>query len=72
MLGGNQWGEVYNEMIKHNVLVVGGQTTSVGVTGYSAAGGHSSLGPKYGLAVDNILEIDIVLANGTLLTANSC
>ena len=26
----------------------------------------------YGLAVDNILEVDVVIANGTLLKANKC
>ena len=26
----------------------------------------------YGLAVDNVLEFDVVIANGTLLTANTC
>ena len=35
-------------------------------------GGHSSLSPLHGLAVDNLLEADIVTADGTLVTANSC
>ena len=30
------------------------------------------MGPKYGLAVDNVLEVDIVTADGKLLTANAC
>jgi FAD/FMN-containing dehydrogenase len=30
------------------------------------------MGPKYGLAVDNVLEVDIVTADGKLLTANTC
>ena len=30
------------------------------------------MGVKYGLAVDNVLEVDIVTANGELVTANAC
>ena len=40
--------------------------------GFTQGGGHGSLGPMYGLAVDNVLEVDVVIANGTLLTANKC
>ena len=30
------------------------------------------MAPLYGLTADNILEIDVVTANGTLLTVNEC
>ena len=30
------------------------------------------MSPAYGLAVDNLLEVDVVLANGNLVTANKC
>ena len=73
VLGGNQWKEVYEEMTKQGVLVVGGSCLSVGAAGGCPLGGcHSSMAPLYGLTVDNILEIDIVTADGTLLTANEC
>ena len=35
-------------------------------------GGHGILSPIHGLAVDNLLEADIVIADGTLLTVNQC
>ena len=73
VLGGEQWREVYSLMNEKNVLVVGGQAQTVGAAGgYSIGGGHSALSPLYGLTVDNILEVDVIIADGTLLTANSC
>ena len=73
VLGGNQWGEVYKEADKQNVIVVGGNAQTVGASGgYVQGGGHGAMGPKYGLAVDNVLEVDIVTADGNLLTANAC
>ena len=30
------------------------------------------MSPAYGLAADNLLEVDVVLANGNLVTANKC
>ena len=65
--------DVYDQMTPLNVVVVGGSAKSVGAAGgYVQGGGHSLLSPKYGLAVDNVLEVDVVIADGTLLTANKC
>ena len=73
VLGGNQWADVYKEAEKRNVIVVGGNAQTVGTTGgYVQGGGHGCMGVKYGLAVDNVLEVDIVTADGNLLTANAC
>ena len=72
-LGGDQWVDVYREADRQKVNVVGGNSQSVGAAGgYSLGGGHGSMSPAYGLAVDNILEVDIILADGSLVTANEC
>lgn len=34
-------------------------------------GGHSPLGPTYGLAVDNLLQFRVVTAAGQILVVNS-
>ncbi|KAI5855468.1 hypothetical protein BZA05DRAFT_370419 [Tricharina praecox] len=39
--------------------------------GWGQAGGHGPLSSKYGLGVDQVLEYKVVIANGSLLTANS-
>ena len=72
-LGGDQWTEIYTLMTKENVVVVGGNAQTVGASGgYFLGGGHSANSPLHGLAVDNLLEADIVIADGTLLTVNAC
>ena len=60
-------------MREKGVIVVGGGAPSVSATGgYLQGGGHSPMSPLHGLSVDNILEADIVIADGTLLTIDNC
>ena len=55
------------------MIVVGVYAQTVGASGgYIQGGGHGAMGPKYGLAVDNVLEFDFVTADGSLLTVNAC
>ena len=52
-------------------FISSGWALTVGIIGWSTGGGHGPFSPSKGLGVDNILEVDIVIANGTLITANS-
>ncbi|KAI1801860.1 putative oxidoreductase [Daldinia bambusicola] len=67
-----QW-ELYEKGSQDGYLIIGGECPTVGaVGGFLQGGGVSSfLSHARGLAVDNVLEFHIVLANGTLVTANS-
>lgn len=69
---GNTWGEVYSFMKenKRDKIVVGGSDPSVGVTGWVLGGGHSPMSSMAGLGVDSALAFDMVLANGTSITAS--
>jgi hypothetical protein len=50
--------------------IVAGGCPSVGIAGgYSQGGGHSSLTNTHGLAADNVLEWEVVTADGTHTTA---
>ncbi|XP_024533884.1 uncharacterized FAD-linked oxidoreductase ARB_02478 [Selaginella moellendorffii] len=70
---GVQWEEVYTAAHKNKRTVVGAQCVSVGAAGgYPQGGGHSQLSPSFGLAADNVLEYDVVTADGKLVVANSC
>ncbi|KAF8577475.1 FAD-binding domain-containing protein, partial [Ramaria rubella] len=53
-------------------VFVGGSAAATVVVagGYIQGAGHSALGPTFGLAADNTLEFQIVIANGSLVTAN--
>ena len=55
------------------VVVVGTATPTLGAAGGSLqGGGEGPLTQMHGLAVDNLLEADIVVADGRLLTINRC
>jgi len=48
-----------------------GINSTTGVAGLTLGGGFGWVSRKYGLTVDNLREVDIVTADGELLTANS-
>lgn len=53
------------------LAIVGGNCPTVGLAGgYSQGGGHGQLVSHVGLAADQVLEWDVVLANGKLVTAS--
>jgi hypothetical protein len=62
--------EAYKFADSKGLLVVGGNCPTVGVAGgYTQGGGHGLLASKYGLAADQVLEWEVVLANGKQVTA---
>nr|AEV21233.1 chanoclavine-I- synthase oxidoreductase protein [Epichloe typhina] len=64
--------EVYKHGIDHKYSVVGGECPTVGIVGgFLQGGGVSSWsGFTRGLAVDNVLEYQVVTANAELVIAN--
>ncbi len=50
--------------------VPSGILSSTGISGLTLGGGLGHLSRAYGLTIDSLLEVDIVLANGKLVTAS--
>lgn len=51
--------------------IVGGRLGGVGVGGYMLGGGLSFLSSQYGWAANNVVNFEVVLANGTVVNANA-
>ncbi|KAN0091547.1 hypothetical protein V8E55_005113 [Tylopilus felleus] len=69
---GAQLDAIYSFLEAHNISAVLGGCLTVGAAGgYIQGGGHSPLSPAYGLAVDHLLEVEIVTVDGIIRTINS-
>ena len=68
--GGVTWGEFDHETQAFGLATTGGVARPTGIAGLTLAGGHGFLMRKHGLACDNLLSVDIVTADGRLLTAS--
>ncbi|OTA83406.1 hypothetical protein M434DRAFT_400700 [Hypoxylon sp. CO27-5] len=66
---GARWDAVYSALDPYNVTVVGGRVMNVGVGGLILGSGLSYLTDLYGLACDNVVSFEVVLANGSVVEA---
>ena len=69
--GGNVWGEVDHATHPFGLAVPAGIISTTGVGGLTLGGGVGYLSRKYGLTIDNLLEADMVLADGSFVTVNA-
>ncbi|KAM0217064.1 hypothetical protein ACHAQD_007553 [Fusarium lateritium] len=67
---GAKWLDVYQHLSRYEVQVAGGRNGNVGVGGLLLGGGISHFTTRIGWACDQVLNYQVVLANGTLINAN--
>ncbi|KAJ5995236.1 hypothetical protein N7481_002213 [Penicillium waksmanii] len=66
---GLTWYDVYSALESHGRVAIGGRLKTIGVPGLSLIGGFHYFNNKYGYAMDNVVSYDVVLGNGTQVTA---
>jgi FAD/FMN-containing dehydrogenase len=69
--GGCVWGDVDHATHAFGMATPSGIISTTGVGGLTLGGGMGHLSRKCGLTIDNLLEVDMVLADGSFVTANA-
>lgn len=68
--GGAMWGDVDRETQVFGLATAGGVVSTTGVAGLTLGGGLGALRRKHGLTIDNLLSVELVTANGEVVTAS--
>jgi len=69
--GGLTWGEFDAATQEHGLAVTGGRVPSTGVGGLALGSGSGWLERAFGFTCDNLLEAEVVIASGDVVTASS-
>jgi len=68
--GGATAVDVITAAAPHGLVAATGNCGAVGMVGLTTGGGYGPLTPRYGLALDNLLGAEVVLADGRLVHCN--
>jgi FAD/FMN-containing dehydrogenase len=68
--GGVLWGEFDAVTQQHALHTPGGRVTTTGIGGFTTGGGYGWTSSKYGLTCDNLVSAEVVLADGSVVTAS--
>ena len=69
--GGTRWAELDAATQEHGLATPGGFISHTGVAGLTLGGGMGWLSRKAGLSCDNVVSVEIVTADGSILRASA-
>ncbi|KAL4935542.1 hypothetical protein BDV06DRAFT_217352 [Aspergillus oleicola] len=67
---GASWSEVYKVLVPQGLAALGGRVGRVGVGGCITGGGISTFSQEHGFACDSVVNMQVVLASGSIVDAN--
>ncbi|CAG8922918.1 unnamed protein product [Penicillium salamii] len=65
---GLNWYQVYSALEPYGRVCIGGRMKTIGVPGLTLIGGFHYFNNKYGYAMDNVINYELVLGNGTQIS----
>ncbi|MEX1007305.1 MAG: FAD-binding oxidoreductase [Acidimicrobiia bacterium] len=68
--GGLTWGEFDAATAEHGLVVTGGRATTTGIAGLALGSGSGWIERKFGFACDNLIEVELVTADGRKVRAS--
>lgn len=69
--GGCTWGDIDHATHVFGLATPSGIISTTGVGGLTTGGGLGHFTRQYGLSIDNLLSVDMVLADGSFVSANA-
>ncbi|KAH9829787.1 FAD-binding domain-containing protein [Teratosphaeria destructans] len=68
---GLRWSDVYRALEPYNITALGGRVSDIGVGGLITGGGISYFSGRYGWACDNVINYELVTADGAVINVNA-